>query len=73
MTRAPRAAAICTTIKPTPPEAPCTSTVSPAPALVTVSRWTAVTPATINPPAPAQSRSAGFGTADDAGTISSAA
>ncbi len=49
------------------------STVSPRLVSVAVSRWKAVAPVIISPPAAAQSRPAGFGTIEDAGAMSSLA
>ena len=62
MTRAPFACASWTIIAPTPPLAPWTSTVSPAPTPVAASVCAAVTPATMIPPAFSQLMALGLGT-----------
>ena len=73
ITRAPSATASCTAIRPTPPVAPWTRTVWPAPTPVTASACAAVTPVSIIPLASSNDSGDGLGITLDRGTVTSSA
>ena len=73
ITRAPAATASWTAISPTPPEAPWTRTVPPAPTWVTVSACAAVAPVSIIPLASPNDSAGGLGITLETGTVTSSA
>ena len=68
ITLAPASTANCTAIRPTPPDAPWTTTVSPAPTPVIVNACTAVDPVSIRPLACSKVSVDGVGTTLETGT-----